>query len=583
MTAEPALSASPGRGWARGVRDSWLLLAVIGIAVVPLAWRGPSCGQDFDFHLQNWLELSRAWHHGLLYPWWASSSNYGAGEPRFVFYPPLSRLLGAVLGSVLPWSWTPVSFSLACLLGAGFSLRAAARAWLPEKSATLAACLYVINPYMLFLIYERGALAELLAATWIPLLVLFALRRAPSAIPLALTFAALWLTNAPSGVMGSYLLAMIVLVAGLRTGGSRLMARAACAVPAGLALAGFWLVPAIYEQRWVEIARATAPLMRIQDSFLFGFVSLAGVQPEDRFDTVYHNHVLRLASWVGVALIGLVVIAAVFSRKRLSRDVASSPWLPLVVAAAVLTALQFRFSAVVWRVTPELGYLQFPWRWMLILGMIFAILAGAALPAAGSPRGVAVRGVAVLLLACGMAMFASRLWWQACDEEDNVQAQIATLHQGGFEGTDEYTPRGADNALVQQGLPPVRVVNSPDADMASTSDNPDWSPEPGSTVPAKSSIEGWADQRYVVRITVPHPAWAVFRLMDYPPWLVRRNGTDVAARQRADGLMAVPLEAGSNRIEVRWQLTRDQWSGIVLSLAALAITLALAFRQRIES
>jgi hypothetical protein len=33
-----------------------LLLAVVGIAVLPLAWRGTSCGQDFDFHLQNWQE-----------------------------------------------------------------------------------------------------------------------------------------------------------------------------------------------------------------------------------------------------------------------------------------------------------------------------------------------------------------------------------------------------------------------------------------------------------------------------------------------------------------------------------------------
>ena len=81
-----------------------LLLAVVGIAVLPLAWRGTSCGQDFDFHLQNWQELVAHWQHGAIYPHWAESANYLAGEPRFVFYPPLSWILGGLLGAILPWT-----------------------------------------------------------------------------------------------------------------------------------------------------------------------------------------------------------------------------------------------------------------------------------------------------------------------------------------------------------------------------------------------------------------------------------------------------------------------------------------------
>ena len=168
--------ASASSDATRAQRRRSLLLAVVFIAVLPLAWRGTSCGQDFDFHLQNWQEVVAHWHHGAIYPHWAESANYLAGEPRFVFYPPLSWIVGGLLGVVLPWTWTPVAFTLLALLGAGFSFRAMARAWMPEDSATIAACLYVLNPYMLFVAYERGAMAELLAAVWVPLLVLYGLR-----------------------------------------------------------------------------------------------------------------------------------------------------------------------------------------------------------------------------------------------------------------------------------------------------------------------------------------------------------------------------------------------------------------------
>jgi hypothetical protein len=580
--------ASPSSDRTRASRRRSLLLAVIGIVVLPLAWRGPSCGQDFDFHLQNWIELAHAWGHGLLYPWWAAAANFGAGEPRFVFYPPLSRILGTVLGCVLPWSWTPLAFALVCLLGAGFSLRAMARAWLPEDSATLAACLYVVNPYMLFVVYERGAEAELLAAVWIPLLVLFALRPAPpksraksTIVPLAIAFAALWLTNAPAGVMGSYMLALVVLVAAVQRKSWRLIARSAAAVPLGLGLAGFWLIPAILQQRWVEIGRATAPLMRVQDSFLFGFVRLASlpapISPQDQFDLAYHNQVLRMVSWIVAVLLSATALAAWRCWRQRTQL-----WLPFVITAGLIALLQFPWSDSLWRAIPELQYLQFPWRWMLVAGMIFATLAGAALgSAAATRRAIAVRAVLVLLVACGLAAWAAESLWQPCDEEDNVAAQIAAVDHGGFAGTDEYTPAPADNSLIQQGLPPVRILTTVHAEESPDGDNPVWAPVPGAEIPASIAIRRWGHQAIDVRIEAPRPCWAVFRLMDYPAWTVARNGAVVAMRPlRSDGLMVVPLLPGSNRVVIGWKTTGGQWIGIVASLVALAITLALVLAAR---
>ena len=569
--------ASASSDATRAQRRRSLLLAVVGIAVLPLAWRGTSCGQDFDFHLQNWQEVVAHWQHGVIYPHWAESANYLAGEPRFVFYPPLSWLVGGLLGAILPWTWTPVAFTLLALLGAGFGFRAMAREWMPEDSATIAACLYVVNPYMLFVAYERGAMAELLAATWLPLLVLYGLRAKRSFLPLAVTVAAIWLTNAPAGVMGCYMLAVLVVVVAVQEKNWRVVGRAAGGTALGLGLAGFWLIPALYEQRWVEIARAIGPLMRVEDSFLFGYAKLAGASADERFDIVYHNQVLRTVSWIVVSLIvGAVVAAWLARRKR------NAIWMPLVVVGAGVCILQLRWSDGVWWLAPELKFLQFPWRWMMVLGLVFAALAGLALRGeAATRRAIAVRAAMMLLLAGGMAVLSSMLFWQPCDEEDNVQAQIATFHDRGFGGTDEYTPQNADNSEIQQALPQVRLLKTPNAEEASDSNNSQWTADPTEEISAGVTVDRWNPEHKSITITSEQPGYAVLRLMDYPAWRVTRNNADVSERaRRSDGLMAIPVEAGTNHIDVRWRITTDQWAGIGLSLGALAITLAFGWKGR---
>lgn len=562
-------AATPASNATRAQRRRSLLLATVGIAVLPLAWHGTSCGHDFDFHLESWLETLRHWHEGVFYPHWAASANYGAGEPRFVFYPPFSWMLGGLLGALLPWTWVPLVFTLLTLLALGWSFFAMAREWMPEDNAALAACVYVLNPYILFVAYERTAYGELLGGVWMPLLVLFALRKKPSLLPLSIVIVGLWLTNAPAAVMGCYALALIVIVATFAERCWTLLLRSAGALLLGLGLAGFYLVPAVYEQRWVEITRAISSGMRVEDSFLFGHTGEA-----------FHDQVLHTASWLAVLLMVAIVIAAWFSIKR-----RSSLWTPLVSLAATFILL-LPFSDPIWRYLPELRYLQFPWRWLLILSLVLSALVGLALRGeADTRRAISVRAVAILLLAAGLAVFVSTHFWQQCDDEDNVRAQVATFHDDGFAGTDEYTAGAADNGDIQQHLPPIRVTEKPDGDEADSSveENPEWNVETRERIPATVRIERWQSEKMAATVSTSVPAYAVLRLMDYPAWLVRVNGSPVATyRKRDDGLLTFPLQAGTNNIDVQYVATTDVWLGRALSFVSLLLWLWLAWREKRE-
>src|ERR1700760_90523 len=193
----------------------WTALAIVLTtlaAIAPLLFRGPSCGHDFDFHLLSWMEVARDWSQGLLWPQWIASANYGAGEPRLVFYPPASWLLGAALRVLVGLAAAPTAFTGLSLLLGGFAMYRLARAWLSEAAAGAAACLYVANPYTLFVAYERTAYGELLGAAFLPLLLLYELRRRPPVARLALVFAAIWLANAPAGVIATYTIALLGLI-----------------------------------------------------------------------------------------------------------------------------------------------------------------------------------------------------------------------------------------------------------------------------------------------------------------------------------------------------------------------------------
>jgi hypothetical protein len=70
--------------------------------------------------------------------------------------------------------------------------------------------------------------------------------------------------------------------------------------------------------------------------------------------------------------------------------------------------------------------------------------------------------------------------------------------------------------------------------------------------------------------------------MDYPSWRVTVDGQQVKSRpSREDGLMAVPVEAGSHVMEVQWTATRDVAAGRAVSaIALLALTLVAMLERK---
>ncbi|HEX8712129.1 MAG TPA: 6-pyruvoyl-tetrahydropterin synthase-related protein [Terracidiphilus sp.] len=585
----------PGRRATRLLGPAILFLAAF-IAITPELIRGPSSGHDFNFHFFSWLDAQQSWREGILYPRWAPNPDYGAGEPRFIFYPPLEWMAGAALGSFLPWNFVPMALTFLILAGTGLAARALARERMEDGPAILAGCVAIFFGYALFTAYERTDFAELTAGIWMPLLLLFILRdRDPSAPAwkraldgstalLALPLAAAWLSDAPVGVMAIYLLAATALTLALLAKSWAPVIRAAIAAVLGLGLAAIYILPAAWEERWVAISRATGDMgVMIQGSWLFA--------RHNDPDLALHDYVLHQVSVILVVMVAVTLAGVLLSRLRGRLPGERRWWLPLAAIPVAVLFLQFPISFPLWTHLPELHFLQFPWRWLVAVEAPMGIFFAAAVwPANRRWR------YAVLLLCAALfiveTVWAGRYWFQPPRPEDTVAALLDRFHTGTvLDDSDQFAPPDSDDDLLALGLPDACLVSDPAIALGKqTSDGTvHWNAAQGS---CQSTFSAFAPpglpraEHLRIRAHIDRPGFLILRLRTYPAWRISVNGRAVPTLpERDDGLMAVPVPKGPVQVAVDWTATPDVIAARLLScLSAMAIAgLYLLERKRIAS
>jgi hypothetical protein len=152
-------------------------------------------------------------------------------------------------------------------------------------------------------------------------------------------------------------------------------------------------------------------------------------------------------------------------------------------------------------------------------------------------------------------------WWDGPADLREIEDNMAS--GSGYEGTDEYTPVGADASNVDKGARLVTVDG-----------------------PAQAAIHvfEWEPESKLFTAKMSAPANLALRLFNYPAWRAEVNGQQVQATAReGTGQMLVPVGGGANRVEIKFIRTWDRSAGAWTSVLTMLLLILWRLLDRRQS
>ncbi len=504
-------------------------------------------GQDFSFHAASWLELHNSWRAHEWELGWAQWAQFGFGEPRFCFYPPLSFLLGGALSFLLPFRWVPGVVVWLLLTVSGGAMYLAAGQLLGPERRLRAALLYMFNPYLLVTIMLRFAIAEAWVQAILPLSFLCFYRASTeghrrAAVLLAGLFACGWLTNIPEAIAVFYTFAAVAVALALRARSLRPLLPVLLAQAFSLALAAFRLLPAFVEQAWIH---PEALLHYDYRAYLRPWKlppphTLTGICAAFAVCAFFFT-------WAGAAGAG-------------RRALHANTLLPLclLTMASFVAFVQLPLAAPFWAFLPEFKFVLFPFRFLpfLSLAVVFALH----LKPSGATLRRAASAVLVLLAMAPMFAFTRLLPFQRFS---SIGAS-ALSWQGGLEGVREYVPAG---------VPETRA--EPDVERSLAKGGPFASPD------CTATLVGRSPNARLIRVGKTQGCVLTLKTFYYPFWRASLpDHSPLPVRGNREGLLTVSVPPGVTEFTLRFMpATRTRTAANILSLLSFLVWLGALARS----
>lgn len=591
MAADENLQKRPG------LKPAGLLLAILlGLLAAFPFFKAIPEGGDIFLHFYRLVQLDALVQQGIIYSRWAPDLAYGFGYPIFNYYAPLTYYLAEIIhlaGLDLQYAFL-ATFIIAFVVGA-VSMYLWVRDLFGDIAGLVAAAVFVLSPYLMIDALQRGALAEHVALSLLPLN-LFVFRRMIwkggwlNALASTLAFACLLLThNITALVFSPLLLIYIVLLSWHKIKYTKKKLDATSDTKLhlvllplwflllGVALAAFYWIPALFEREQVQIIQAYGPsAFNYESNFQSIVASFA-------LPFTWDPNLINRGTPIALSLLS-VLLGAIGSVGTFRYYGWGEQRFHVVFGLFGLLFSLFMtvsISQILWDTIPLLAFVQFPWRFLGLATVFVALLAGAGADTIITvARGRLKVQMALPAILIGLVI-GYILPWQFADYPpvppvSGLGASLAYEKEFGTVGTTstgEYLP-----VNVKQ-LPEDEQLNDLVEDGRFLIDS----------LPQEAKIleSVFTPLEYQLTIESPESFFAIFNTFFYEGWraYIDDNHAPVTFTEPT-GLLQVEVPAGRHQLQILFESTavRDIASALsIFSLVILVVSLAWLLRQPIQS
>jgi uncharacterized membrane protein len=341
-----------------------------------------------DTQVARVFEMAKGLSDGMFPVRWSADLGYGFGYPIFNFYDPLPYYVGAViemvgLNALLA---TKIMMAVGAML-AGVSMYFLAKEFWGKSGGVLSALFYMYAPYHAVDIYVRGDVAEFWAYAFVPLvfLGLWQIYKEEKWRYVVLTSVSFSL------VIVSHNLTLMIISPFLVLFGGYLLFKAKSkqvglyfllTLLIGVALAAFYWLPAVLEMSYANISSLLGGGSNFRDNFVC--LNQLWTSPWGYGGSV-KGCVDGLSFMIGkyhIFFAGLLFVFALTALifKKYFSDFSREKLVILILAfCGFLISIFFtlQISQPIWELVRPMAYLQYPWRFLLMIVFFASFMSGA--------------------------------------------------------------------------------------------------------------------------------------------------------------------------------------------------------------
>jgi hypothetical protein len=541
-------------------------------------------------HVARLQQLDLALKQGQFPVRWVKDLGFGYGYPLFNFYPPFLYYLAEAF-HLISFSFLAsikIVFILSFFLSA-FFMYLWVRDFFKPKASFLASLFYLFLPYRAVDSFVRGALAEFLALAWLPALLwsggrIFSLRKIKfkDIFLVALFLFALMTTHNLTMILFTpfFLTWCLFMFLKNRKNGAKRLYLFIASLILGAGLSCFFWLPALWEKKFTLVNEILlGKLYNFQLHFIhptqlwnssFGYGgSLPGLDDGLSFQ-IGKVHILA-------ALAALIILLyKSFKKKKLIKDYIFYNFL-LFLGALFMSLTPSKF---VWEAVEPIQYVQFPWRFLGIVGLFISFVAGSLISLKNSKESsfknklntLLFLVLSLLVVFLNYRFFKPQKYLKVSDADFLTEEAIKwDVSRSSF----EYIPKGVELTEIKQGLQLTTLIQKQDL--------PEKRVE---ILKGEGDLEILKDQTdlLIFNIEVFKKATVQANIFSFPGWTLYINdkGKDY---YKTEGLRLIrfDLDPGIYELVLRFENTFVRTAAnliTVLSFLAVVVFFSFSFKKK---